>query len=516
MSSMGSDYEVVLYPTRAQWMIHPDRMAAVALLYGVRPPAFDRCRILEIGCGDGSNLIPMAAALPGASLVGLDLSLKAIDAGRERVATCGLTNLDLRCGALEAVDASWGRFDYILAHGVYSWVAPAVREALWRVCRERLASDGLAVISFNALPGGHARQALREMFLWHVRGVQEPLARLAGGRQLGRLLAEETMDVDPFGALIRSRARELSAKDDGLFYHDELEAENTPFYAHEFAAAAAAAGLQVIADAEPADLILRCLSGRARESLKAVASDRLQRDQYVDFLTNRAFRKAVLCRAEVEVGGRLDPCRVDDLFVSMPAAVLDPSAMSRAGAPARFAKEGQVVFKTEFSPGKALLSMMAGSWPRRFRVAELMDGGLRAARTWDKKSPEVGVDQVREWLLDACGHGALFLHATAPGVPADAGERPEAHPWVRWEAEQGELVTSLFHQVTRFEDPLLRTVLASMDGTRNRGELRKELAKAVRGLPAVATAWKRLDADFDGTVGKLCAAGFLRSPPGRP
>ena len=152
------------------------------------------CRVLELGCAEGGNLIPMALALPGSEFVGLDLSGRQIAAGQRLTRALGLDNAILEAANLGSVDESWGEFDYILCHGVYSWVAEDVRAAILTICQRNLSPNGIAVVSFlfslsgqtSLLAGPFGLQALQ----LHVGVVGKrhgfeysPLSRK--GRQLG-------------------------------------------------------------------------------------------------------------------------------------------------------------------------------------------------------------------------------------------------------------------------------------------------------------------------------------------
>jgi tRNA G46 methylase TrmB len=65
-------YDEVLYPSYTHNQTHPDRLATIATLFGLTPAPVERCRVLELGCGNGSNLVPMAYGLPGSEFVGID------------------------------------------------------------------------------------------------------------------------------------------------------------------------------------------------------------------------------------------------------------------------------------------------------------------------------------------------------------------------------------------------------------------------------------------------------------
>ncbi len=185
-----ASYDEVPYSDYVFPYTHPASVAAVAALFGMRPADPARCRVLELGCWSGANLIPMACDLPGSEFVGIDLSPRQIDHGRRAVAALGLTNIDLRPGSILDVDDRFGRFDYIVCHGVYSWVPAEVREGILAVCKANLAADGVAYVSYNtyrsaAQGSARARPALSWRF-W--REPSAPATRstavCCGGRQI--------------------------------------------------------------------------------------------------------------------------------------------------------------------------------------------------------------------------------------------------------------------------------------------------------------------------------------------
>ena len=84
-----------------------------------------RCRVLELGCASGGNLIPMAMDFPDSEFLGIDLSARQIEAGKVHLANLKPRNIELRAASIMDVDAGYGQFDYIICHGVFSWVPPA-------------------------------------------------------------------------------------------------------------------------------------------------------------------------------------------------------------------------------------------------------------------------------------------------------------------------------------------------------------------------------------------------------
>jgi SAM-dependent methyltransferase len=155
-------YDEVPYLTRPRLETHPDRLAAVGKLFGMHAAPVATCRVLEIGCGDGGNLVPLAYYLPGSFAVGVDLAPGLIASAETMARDLQVSNIRLVAGDLRDIGPDFGEFDFILAHGLYSWVPPDVRDGLLRVCAQRLTPQGIAFISYNAYPGRHMRQMLRK------------------------------------------------------------------------------------------------------------------------------------------------------------------------------------------------------------------------------------------------------------------------------------------------------------------------------------------------------------------
>jgi SAM-dependent methyltransferase len=263
-------YDDVRYPTYPRIETHPDRLAAVATLRGMSPAPVARCRVLEIGCGDGGNLTPMAYFLPRSRFLGVDLAGGAIAQGRKLVRELKLKNIELRESDLRDLDRDAGEFDYIVAHGLYSWLPVDVRDRLMTLCAELLAPQGVVYLSYNTWPGRHERQILREILLYHLRAVRAPGRRLREARRVLRAIGTPA-------------AVEMAARTDDVLFHDDLAAVNDPVWFRDFAAHAASHGLQYLGEAG---------AGPRKDG----------DEQYADFLRMRAFRQSLLCRREIALG----------------------------------------------------------------------------------------------------------------------------------------------------------------------------------------------------------------------
>lgn len=132
---MVNAYDEVLYPGYPRSQTHPDRLATLATLFGMKPAPVERCRVLELACGDGGNLIPMALGLPESEFVGIDSAACPVAQGRTLSESLGLKNITLRQLDIMEVASDFGQFDYIIIAGLYSWVPPPVQDKILVTCK---------------------------------------------------------------------------------------------------------------------------------------------------------------------------------------------------------------------------------------------------------------------------------------------------------------------------------------------------------------------------------------------
>jgi SAM-dependent methyltransferase len=416
----------------------------------------ESCRVLELGCGDGGNLLPMALGLPGAQFVGIDSAATAIDRGRALAAALDLTNVTLESIAIEDYEPTAGGFDYVIAHGVYSWVAPPLRDRLLALCGRALAPGGVAYVSYNALPGARLRQALRDMLRFHTAGTEDPRERAEQARALLRFLVEGWPAAREHTAALRHQAEQALERSDASLLHDELSEFNEPVGFAEFAAHAGAHGLQYLAEADFFEMQTAIAPEPVLDALLSV-EDPVRREQYLDFLKGRMFRQNLLCHAEARVDRSPRPEVIERLAFSSPAAPTGPPDA-----------DGRVLF--EGPTGAALTTDQPAV------IAAFERAGERwPAAVWVRDLAETDRAVVCQALLGGYAANLVSLHASAPRLAHRPGERPEASPLARHQAAEGDLVTSLRHGSVRLEDELARRLVALLDGTRDRAALAAEM-----------------------------------------
>jgi methyltransferase-like protein/2-polyprenyl-3-methyl-5-hydroxy-6-metoxy-1,4-benzoquinol methylase len=438
----ASPYDLIPYPTFPRLTTHPDRLAAVGKLFGMQPAPLEDCRVLEIGCGEGGNLIPMAFALPHSRFVGVDLAPEPVAAGQRMAADLELGNLALHAADLREIGEGWGEFDYILAHGVYSWVPEDVREGLLAVCRERLAPEGIAFISYNAQPGGHVRQMLREMLQHHTRHAESAAETVRLAREFLQLLKRSRLLSESWQAQRDEEVEALLDRPDGALYHDELGEYNQRFYFREFAADARRHGLQYLGEAEPHGMFdpTRALAG--------FEGDLIEHEQYMDFLKARRFRQTLLCRAERPLRHQTSPEQMRGFLFS---------------APGRRLENGQI----EGARGVCINTRNEGA----IRVATALGEVYPLPLPFDDLVPYAGgVEVLSQMMYELTIVGFVDLHVFDFPCQDSVTERPCASRLVRYQAARTCYVTSACHISLKLDEGARRLV-ELLDGTRSHQEI---------------------------------------------
>lgn len=481
-------YDAVSYPGAPFDQTHPDRLATIAALYGLRAAPPERCRVLELGCGDGGNLIPMAYVLRESTFLGLDAAPSAIERGRDRADALGLGNVTLvHADLLDASDL--GTFDYVVAHGLYSWVPPAVQERVLAIASEVLAPNGVAYVSYNAFPGCHVRNAMRQMMQWHVRGIEDPAERIAQARGLVRFLGEAAPPRPLFSAILKDTLDHQQKQPDAVLFHDDLAEINEPLLFVDFVQRASRHGLKFLSEADYPDMaVWKADSPAGRFLLEVGAENVVLQQQYRDFLIFRRFRQTLLCRESASLAKEPDPESLRSLHVAASTRPESGTPDIASDVPVRFVSEKDGEVTTPHPLSKAAFLELGRIWPRWVRVPDLLaaararvsDAGGRASTAEDEA-------RLLRFLLGSYGANVAQLHHAACPFVTEISERPRASALARLQARALSSVTNLKHQSVRLEDPLVRKFLQLLDGTRDRVAIAGEMASALRETdPAIA------------------------------
>jgi SAM-dependent methyltransferase len=504
MSAPVTTYDELPYDDKPMWQTHPDNLAAIATFRGMTPPPPERCRVLELGCASGQNLLAMAVSLPNARFTGIDQSPRQIDAGVAEVEALRLTNVDLRAMDVMDVDRSFGTFDYIIAHGIYSWVPRPVQAKILEICKRNLADNGVAYISYNTYPGWHQRGMVRDMMAYHVRKTPDARVRIDKARAFVDFLiaGQPPESKATYAQIIRDEAKLLCDAADSYFFHEHLEEVNEPVYFHEFMQRASAQGLQYVGEARP-HCPLGLFSATAQAAIRALADDPVRQEQYLDFLRNRTFRWTLLCHQGVALDHQPAPERMAAFWLSglTQPAIPDPDVTTNE--PVEFRSEN-ISVSVQQPLAKAALLELSLAWPLSLPFEAL------ARRVWDRLKTATGHgltaatcrSELCGALLTFYRNNLVRLGVSEPAFTEQIGEFPKTSVLARRQAaRRRKHVSSLRHTFVELPEHE-RLLVSLLDGSRNRRELAQEIASAI-GTPDLQPNW------LETTLRRLADQGLL-------
>ena len=370
----------------------------------------------------------------------------------------------------------FGAFDFVIAHGLFSWVPRDVQEALLEVCARRLSPNGIVYLSYNTLPGWSTGVMFREMVLYRVRGIADPAERLREARSFLRYLAGAAQPKETiWAAMLDEHASYFEQGHDWYLLHDDLEAENDPVYFHEMVARAEAHGLQYVTE-ERSLSSGEVLAPEALEQLDRFAASRIEREQVVDFACNRRFRRSLFCRAgralpSGPTPGRLAACRFRTCVkpVDTSADPLSPGAERFLGLDGRSLESSDPRLR-------ALLHVLHGVWPGTLDHAAATHVLAEATRRTGGEAP--APELLDRMVYQAVLGQVVSAHLLDPPLATRLPERPFVSPVARYEAAAGGPVTHLLNGSSELE-PLDRFVIGLLDGTRTRDDVAAALRETL-------------------------------------
>ena len=450
----------------------------MARIFGLTPPDVARCRVLELGCAAGGNLIPMAFNHPDSAFVGIDLSQRQVDDGHDAIRALGLRNLTIAHASILDVDGAWGDFDYILCHGVFSWVERPVQDKILEIVRDRLTANGVAYVSYNTYPGWHMREMVRHMMQYHAGRFEESAEQIEQARALLDFLAASVSPDDgAYGQLLSRELERIRQASDSYLFHEQLEQNNRPLYFHQFMDRAERFALKYLSEASLSDMLTSLLPAPVAETLERISPDILHLEQYMDFVRNRQFRQTLLCHREQQPRRALRPALMQDLLLSC-SAVADPAIRDLSRGTAMVFTKGTQTASATLPASKAALTVLTEHWPEALGVDDLFAAALDLAAPYlGEISAADARDQIMGDLFRCLMHGIVNAHTARPRCVRTVSEAPRAHPLAAWQAGRAEPVVNAHHHVFQFE-PLSVEVLKLADGRRSHGAIVEGLVTA--------------------------------------
>lgn len=357
-----TSYDRIEYTAGSFPRLNPARLGAAGYLFGLTPAPASRCRMLELGCGQGFTLLSLAQLYPDSEFQGVDLSIRHIENAQRLASEAGLTNVSFEHRSITDISAERdGSYDYITSHGVYSWVPEAVKEKILEISGSQLTPQGMAYVSYNTLPGWAHLRVIREMLIYHTQRYEDPLEKHAQARILVSFLKESAPGGKEgwLAKWLQSVEEVLSRSEPSYFLHEYLEETNDPCFFHQFMEKADAHGLQYVSEADISQTFPTNLGSQAGKVIEMLKRSLVDAEQYMDFARNTQFRCTLLCRKDAPFQRAFQSERLSQLLFALMLKPVNAAVNLAPNEPEPFMFSNGSKFTSQDTLVKAALYVLA-------------------------------------------------------------------------------------------------------------------------------------------------------------
>jgi methyltransferase-like protein/trans-aconitate methyltransferase len=459
-------YDLLPYESKPLPQTHPARLAAIGKIFGLEAKPMPKARVLELGCASGGNLVPMAMSFPGAQFVGVDISPKQVAAGQARIEKLGLKNLDLQCKSFSDLGADAGEFDYIICHGVFSWVPLVLQNSIFQICKKHLSPEGIAYVSYNVLPGWRMIQPLRDAFQAALPEDLEGEIKVQEAVRLLSFLSVASPSKAVYAQSLKSMMEKVDKFSIAYIAHEYLEDTNDPCLFRDFAGRAAAFGLGFLGESElPSMIVDRYDSTVADEIRQRAAGDAVATEQLLDLVSGRTFRQTLLVHGDrlKEIDRSLAPDCLNDLYL-----------------------EADIGMRLETADKEAKLTLADGqtfwinSQPMREALTEFISRLPASSTVESLLAKESDAGDIRRGFCNLMLAGAIVPSTQPVKAAKPTPWKPKASQMARADAEAGAKVTANLKHEPVLLEPATWFLLRHMDGKHDQSELTAALVEEFR------------------------------------
>lgn len=475
---IASVYDAVPYESYPFIQSHPEHLYAMARLFKLSPKPVEECRVLELGCAGGGNIIPHAVRYPNSSFLGIDISQKEIEMGQKYIDALQLKNISLREMSLTDLSLEDGLFDYIICHGVFSWVDPETREKILSICKENLSTDGVAYISYNTLPGWNMLNSIRDLMLWHTQAIEDPKKKVTQSRMIMKFITEGLGEgSSPFATFLRQELEGLSKQADNYILHEHLSYYNEPLYFFQFMEQAKKHELSYLADANLSTMFAGNLPPKFSKELGKIKNI-IAANQYMDFVRNNRFRCTLLCHQDRVIDRKLEVDDVKEYYLQLKSCTTDiepTEEMINTEEPLKFTFSGATI-NSKNKHYKALFYIL---YQNRYNVLHYNEIKSKLANY-----VELDDEALDKFLLHDVNimrmilAGMIKFSYNPPLFTTNISPMPTVCPLARYQALTQMFVTNRMHHVTQL-DPFSKAIIPLLDGQHTHKQVIEEMTKKV-------------------------------------
>lgn len=423
----------------------PEHLRTIGLVFGMQPPMVENARILDIGCADGGNMIDFAESYPESYSLGIDLSKVQINNGLEVLKNLDIKNIDLKHLSVLDIDESFGKFDYIICHGVISWVSDEVREKIFTVSSKLLSPNGIAFISYNTLPGWNMQKTIRDMMMFHSAIFADNHDKLQQAKLLLNFVSDSLEGSEsPYSKFLQKETNSLKKLENSYLLHEYLGEKNTAFYFQEFVSNARKHNLNYLGDSSLSAMFVGNLPEKTAEKLQSI-NDIVRTEQYMDFITNRKFRTTLLCHDNVVINRAIEPSKLGNFYTTINIRPATPESGVDLN---NVAEDVGFYYNNSESPGistsspimKVAFYVYADNIGNPLTLDQISELAMKKLEKLQLKDFRTELDSV---IIKLVLQGYVQIFATKPSSIYEISSKPKVSKLVRYQAKKLEK-TNLF------------------------------------------------------------------------
>ncbi|OZG32182.1 methyltransferase regulatory domain-containing protein [Rickettsia endosymbiont of Culicoides newsteadi] len=457
----------------------PEHLRTIGLVFGMQPPMVENARILDIGCGEGGNMINFAESYPQSYSLGIDLSKTQIDNGLKVVNSLGLKNIELKHLSILDIDESFGKFDYIICHGVISWVPDEVREKIFAISSKLLSPNGIAFISYNTLPGWNMQKTIRDMMMFHSAIFTDKHDKLQQAKLLLDFVSDSLKEKEThYSKFLHHETNALKNLSNSYLLHEYLGEENIAFYFQEFISNARKHNLNYLGDSSLAAMFVGNLPEKTAEKLQSI-NDIVRTEQYMDFISNRKFRTTLLCHDNVRLNRAIEPSKLSDFHTTLdirPATPENEADISNAVELGFYCSNSESPDISTSSPiMKAVFYTYADNIGNPLTLDQITTLAMKKLEKLQLKDFKEELDSV---IIQLVLQGYVQIFATKPISIYNISSKPKVSNFVRYQAQKlGETNLFVTNRINHFVPLRLheKYIIELLDGTNSIQQIEEKI-----------------------------------------
>lgn len=429
-------YDKFPYECHPFFYTRPEHLHTIGTLFGMVPPDVQTARILELGCSSGGNIINFAQTYPESYTLGVDLSKIEIEHGIQNVKELALENIELKHLSITDIDESFGKFDYIICHGVFSWVPGPVREKIFEIASKLLAPQGIAFVSYNTLPGWNMVNTTSDMLMFHSSTFTNSYDKLSQAKLFLNFINDAlNKSNSPYARFLKQETELLFNQPDYYLLHEYLEGENKQFYFHQFINLAKSYNLNYLGEANIESMYIGNLPAKAAEKLQGI-NDIIRSEQYMDFIQNKRFRCTLLCRDNIKLSRNININTLKKFYITcniVPAIAEKEIDLTNSFESISFYLNGAK--DTSISTSSPIMKAIFYTYSENIGNPIKLNQLLKMA---SKKLPKFTVEDYEGELTSNIGRlifsGYIQLFATRPHSTYEISAKPKVSNLARYQA----------------------------------------------------------------------------------